>query len=255
MINTITKHRNTEQLSWHTRSAATNRDALKSDVTTRVKSSVNKSVNRGMKETAEINFCGLSPSNQKAKISNWFYNSKSAKTILTFARKKQLVFGATFSLFLTCILRPASIMVLPSKKNKEDQKYASAHSIASGVIGFAISNVAFLPLENAIQRLKDNPKDFIKNYKNSKLIKMEKEKYRLNDIAETYLGRLGDLAGSIPKGILTIALIPPILKYCFGYEKKKSQDKKSINPVVDYSLLNFKSHKNNKQSYFAGGLK
>lgn len=249
MINTINKHRNTEQFSWHTRSAATNRDALKSDVTTRVKSSVNKNVNRGMKETAEINFCGLSP-----RLEN-LYKSKSLHKTLKFANDHQLIFGASFALLITCILRPGAIMVAPSKKNKEDQKYASAHSIASGIIGFGISTLMFLPVENAIKRLKENPKEFItKN--DSPLITIKDGKEVLKDAPRTYIERLPDILGAVPKGILTIALIPPILKYCFGYEKKKSQDQKSLKPVVDYSLLNFKSHnKNVKQSYFAGGLK
>lgn len=251
MINTITKHRNTEQLSWHTRSAATNRDALKSDVTTRVKSSVNKNVNRGMKETAEINFCGLSSNNKLNKISNWFYNSNRAKEILKFADDNQPVFGAGFALILTGIFRPASIMVLPSKKNKDDQKYASAHSIASGVIGFAISSLILSPFAGAAKKLSNN----ISNYIN-------KDSYLLKDkdakkTAELYLKRLPDIAFSIPKGLLTIALIPPILKYCFGWEKKKGQIKNNEKlTTVDYSLLNFKSKKKDDAFLnFKGGTK
>lgn len=248
MINTITKHRNTEQFSRHTRSAATNRDALKSGVTTSVKSSVNKSVNRGMKETAEINFCGLSPRLEK------FYKSKGLENVLKFANDHQLIFGASFALLITCILRPGAIMVAPSKKNKEDQKYASAHSIASGIIGFGISTLMFLPIENAIKRLKENPRELIKN--GSPLLTTKDGKAILKDAPRTYIERLPDILGAVPKGILTIALIPPILKYCFGWEKKKPQDQKAQKPVVDFSLLNFKSHnKNGKQSYFAGGLK
>lgn len=175
-----------------------------------------------MRKPAEVSFCGFSGSEPNSKFVNWLCTSKCAKKILEFAEKKQLIFDAAFALVLTCIFRPASIMVIPSKKNQDDQKYASAHSIASGIIGFVISNIIFTPISNAIKKIKDKPEDYITD-KNSYLYKDGKKCLRT---AKTYLDRLPDVVGSIPKGILTIALIPPILKYVFGMEKKKPIDKK-----------------------------
>lgn len=248
MINTITRHKNINQLSWHTKSTASERDALKNGLSNGVSKSVNKNVNRGLRETAEINFCGLSPNK-----ASWFYKSDKVKWMLENATDKQLIFDAAFALILTCIFRPASIVVLPSKKNKDDQKYAAAHSIASGIIGFAISNIVFTPISNAIKKIKDKPTDFIKD---KKLLEIDKGKTILNKTAKNYIDRLPDILGSVPKGILTIALIPPILKYCFGWEKKKPQDKSKTGIPVDYTLLHFKSTNNNdKKSHFVGGLK
>lgn len=183
---------------------------------------VNKS-EISMRKPAEVNFCGFSGSKPNSKFVNWLCTSNIAKSILEFAEKKQLIFDASFALILTCLLRPVSLMVLPSKKNQDDQKYAAAHSIASGVIGFAISNIIFTPVSNAIKKIKDAPGDFITD---TKLIRVEKGKKCLNQIPKTYLDRLPDVVGSIPKGILTIALIPPILKYVFGWEKQKPSENK-----------------------------
>lgn len=212
-----------------------------------------------MKTPAEVNFGGRSPS----KVSK-FYTSDAVKKVLEFAERKQLIFDAAFALLLTCILRPASIMVLPSKKNQDDQKYAAAHSVASGIIGFAISNILFTPISNGIKKLidsiKTNPEKFI----------TDRESYLFKDnkkclmTAKTYLDRLPDVVCSIPKGILTVALIPPILKYVFGMEKKKGTDNK-LSPVtnfksaIDAKNLNFTSSgmKDKKvfQSIMLGGVR
>lgn len=180
------------------------------------------------KKPTEVSFSGA-PGSKLSK----FYTSDKVKKVLEFAADKQLIFDAAFALLLTCILRPASIMVLPSKKNQDDQKYAAAHSIASGVIGFAISNIVFTPISNAIKKIKENPRLFITDEK-SYLFKDE-DKYLKT--AKIYLDRLPDIVGAIPKGILTIALIPPILKYVFGMEKKKPSYKKEAPVAIDYSIL------------------
>lgn len=191
-----------------------------------------------------------------SRVSDWFYNSNSSKWILEKAADKQLIFDAAFALLLTCILRPASIMVLPSKKNKDDQKYASAHSIASGVIGFAISNIIFTPISNAIKKMKEAPAKYIKG---PHLLEIDKGKQVVKKIPKTYLDRLPDVVGSIPKGILTIALIPPILKYVFHMEKKKSSEQKQEiqQPPIYYGTMNFKSSNSKNRTVFEnlGGVR
>lgn len=207
-----------------------------------------------------------------------FYRNKKLHSLLNFANDKQLLFGATYALLLTCVLRPGSIVLMPSKKNKDDQKYAAAHSIASGLIGLGISTLLFYPLEIAVKNLGDrldkltdpkklataiqNGDEFAKKFENSYLNKNGKAYL---ETAKTYLGRLGDLVGSVPKGILTIALIPPILKYVFGMEKKKSSEVKTpnANNVIitntnNNPSPNFKSLTNEENSIFSkkfsGGL-
>lgn len=176
-------------------------------------------------KTAEVNFCGLAGSKPPSKFAKWFNNSDKVKWALEKINEHNLFFSASFALLLTCVLRPASIMVLPSKKNQDDQKYAAAHSIASGVIGFALSTAIFTPLQNGANKLKkalNDKQSLDKILKNSQsYLKDEK----LLKIASTYMDRIPDIVFSAPKGILTVALIPPILKHVFGWEKKKPEAK------------------------------
>lgn len=183
-----------------------------------------------MKKPAETSFSGLLSAEAVAK----FHRKPWLQKTLEFANDQQLVFGASFALILTCVLRPGAIMVFPSKKNKDDQKYASAHSIASGVIGFGISTAIFTPISSGIKKFCENAKSHIKNPSHYLL----KDEAKLAT-AKVYLDRLPDIVTAVPKGILTIILIPPILKYVFGMEKKSA--KNPTGRSVDYSLLNFRS--------------
>lgn len=184
------------------------------------------------REPAEINFCGLFKPERMEKL----YKNETFHKILNKASINQAVFQASFGVILTCILRPASIAILPSKKNKDDQKYAAAHSIASGLMGFAISTILLDPFTKGINKFCKNPEKYVS--KGNFMLKDELAK----GTTSTYFGRLTDWVPAIPKGILTVALIPPILKYVFGMEKKKAKDKNiAKQTTVDYSLLNFKS--------------
>lgn len=199
---------------------------------------ITKNENKRLREPADVNFCGFFSSEKMVKV----YKSKGFHKVLEFAKDQQLVFGAAFALLLTCVLRPAAIVITPSKKNKDDQKYASAHSIASGVIGFAISTILFLPIGNAIKRFGKVHANFLKDYgdqlKQNSYLKNEKN----YQIAKTFIDRAPDIIAAVPKGILTVALIPAILKHVFGLEKKKANSDKNVTAQpVDFSLLNFKS--------------
>jgi hypothetical protein len=201
-----------------------------------------------IKKPASMNFCGLS-TNKLEKI----FKNEGFKKTLEKIHDYQLIFGPAFALILTCIFRPAAIMTLPGKKNKDDKKYAAAHSISSGVIGFILSTIMFTPISNAINKFKANPKEFITN-KNSYLLKDEKALATMR----TYIDRMPDVISSVPKGILTIAVIPPILKYVFGWEKKKHANQDDNLVLQNYHLLNFhgaESKRNQAFQSFMGGIK
>lgn len=202
------------------------------------------------REPADVNFCGFLNSPKMEKL----YTNPKFHKILKLADAKQAVFQASFALILTCILRPASIMVLPTdKKNKGDGKYASAHSIASGVIGYAFASILLAPFTNGINKF---TKDMGKYVKKENFLLQNKA---ARDATGIYFGRLTDWVPAIPKGILTVALIPPILKYVFGMEKKKvNSNTNGTLPIVDYSLLNFQSANKQKGATFQnfeGGVK
>lgn len=194
-----------------------------------------------MRKPAEISFGGFSG----------LYTSKAFKNFLEMATDNQPVFSAVFALLLTCILRPASIMSLPGKKNKDDKKYAAAHSIASGVMGYLVSLAIFSPLAAATKKIGKNPQKYIgdgakylgekssRGFQGTKEFKMASSMMKMGTEAII----------AAPRAIVTVALIPLVLKYVFGWEKNPSSKEKA--PVSqNYALINFQSKKNNYKKVF-----
>ena len=170
--------------------------------------------------------------------SNWF--GKFAK----YSHDHNISTTALVALVLAGIMRPATIMALPGKKDKDDKTYAAGHSMASGIIGFVFSTILTSPFDESIKKVFDEngkfagPKlkalnDKIKEYKtqekNNELtkegLKNLKKLVKKQEAMRTLLKNIPDWIIAVPRAMLTIALIPPILKYVFGLEKKKSDDK------------------------------
>lgn len=220
MINSLFKDSHITQSLLHSQissgSSANNRTRQQYSSATVNKSSII------VRKPAEINFSGLSSANKPFDI----YTNKTFKYFLAKAKENNVVFSAGFSLLLTCLLRPASIMALPAdKKNKDDKKYAAAHSIASGIIGFVISLIVANPISDAVKKMLKDPKEYLP--KNAEWLKSSKN---VENVANAYLNKIPDVLMAAPKGIVTIALIPVILKYVFGWEKKKTQEKITNTP-------------------------
>lgn len=169
----------------------------------------------------------------KIYTSNWVHGA------LLSAEKNNVAFSAAFALLLTCLVRPASIMALPGgKKNKDDKKYASAHSIASGIIGYIISTAVSTPLAKAVKKVLENPVEYAP-LRNGAYFEASK---KASEVADAWLLRSVDVLMAVPKGIITIALIPIILKYVFGWEKK--------NPNKDNPQLVEKNNNNSTNIKF-----
>lgn len=191
-----------------------------------------------------------------------FFKFGFLKSIFTGAAENPAVFNAGYAALLACIIRPSTLIALPSKKHKDDQKYAASHSIASGLIGLFASFIISNPISKAVKKLADNPSDRLGPDKTKYDYLGISEKGKLNGktfkTASDYLNLIPDAITGVPKAIITIALLPPILKYVLGY--KKSNDKK-INieqQIQDYTLINFKStNTTQKKAFqnFTGGLK
>lgn len=163
-----------------------------------------------------------------------FYNSKRVQQFLEIATDHKTVFGAFFALVLTCTLRPLAIMATPAdKKNADDKKYASAHSISSGMIGFLISLGFLSPFAIATNKLMDTEK-YNKDFKIIKEGSYLLKDRAIRSAAKSYFSMLPDTVISPIKASITIALLPIILKKVFGLEKKKHDAKaqeKPQNPI------------------------
>ena len=191
--------------------------------------------------------------------------------------------SAFMALILAGILRPATVLSLPGKKDKEDKIYSAGHAIASGIIGFAASVILTSPLDAAVKKLfgaeeildKDgNITKVIKGYDKygSKRLKEIAEKTKqladsektVETIKQTRLLKnsknalkqisknIPDWIIGFPRSMLTIALIPPILKYVFGVEKKKAPE---AQPAMIVTSIANKAANMKSFEEFRGGLK
>lgn len=160
-------------------------------------------------------------------------SSKSFGSILEYAEAHPVSCQALFSLVLAGMLRPLTIISLPGKSEKEkaDKRNAAAHSVASGVIGFISATIVMSPFDAAMKRVKSDPakylgkagkiaEGYLGDLKAKGLTKTQKFKN-----VETLMKMGPDVIIGIPRSILTIALIPPILKYVFGIDPKAKQKK------------------------------
>lgn len=151
----------------------------------------------------------------------WLYTSKTLRKFLFMADTSQVVFASLFALVLTGFFRPVTIMVLPGQKNnKDDKKYAAAHSVASGVIGYATSLLVSSPIARAMEKLENHPEKFLTDPAVQYLTKTQAIK-----AAQKEVNFIPEFILAAPRAVITIALIPPILKHVFGWEKAKHKNK------------------------------
>lgn len=209
--------------------------------------SANKNVNRGYNSGSSVSF---------GAAANVSKGMRTLKNINLLCQEHKVIAQNLVALVLATVLRPAAIISLPGKKNKDDKIYASGHSMASGLIGFCFSSIVMYPLgiaakkymkeaeeiKNILQESIDK-KEF-KNFTKEELLKGKKfvgEKFleifgefkdgkliKVNRKALEMTTGILEMAPDVfvfgvLKAMLTVALIPPILKYVFGVEKNKGQ--------------------------------
>ena len=178
--------------------------------------------------------------------SNWFGK------FTQYAEAHNIASSALIALVLAGVMRPAAIMTLPGNKDKDDKIYASGHAMASGIMGFAVSTAITSPFDESIKKIFDGNNFVGKklNVMNEKIdalkekaVKTDAEALELKALKakrsamKTLAKNIPDWIIAIPRSILTIALIPPILKYVFGVEKKSAS--KTPEKSVDNDKQNF----------------
>ncbi len=192
--------------------------------------------------------------------------SRAFDKILTMAEGSPIVCNSLFALGLAGILRPATLVAMSGKKDKEDNIYASSHAVSSGVIGFITSIILTTPLNKMVDRIKkaDNPEQYLKEKtvqllgldkaENKKAVKAIMNDSKLFKNMQNIVKVGSGLVIGIPQAMITIALIPPILKYVFGIEKKP---KGAPVPVMAQSeMAKFQTNMHLQKSFqdFRGGL-
>lgn len=166
--------------------------------------------------------------------------SKIFSDIATIAENKSVVMQALVSLVVAGVLRPATNMAMAGKDDREDSMYAASHAIASAVIGFLVSYTVMKPFDDAFKNFRAEPEKYLKKGM-EKVFGVDKLSQRrlaqsnaYKNITKTLQFIPDALILGIPKAMLTIAMIPPILKYVFGWEKKP-KNKVEAQPIpVDF---------------------
>ncbi len=205
----------------------------------------------------------------KILSSSWF------GTFSKYAYEHNISTSALIALVLAGMLRPATIMALPGDKDKDDKIYAAGHAMASGIIGFIVSTAITSPFDESIKKVFDGKKfqrgqlkemtaeiERLEKLKASKTITDEAKKQlknltRKRDALNTLVKNIPDWIIGVPRAILTIALIPPILKYVFGMEKKKKASAQKVeSPAEKNSAETIKTDFIEKEVFksFKGGV-
>ena len=206
-----------------------------------------KSVNRGYYSGSftGINGAAVNSSykNLGNTISDKIFRSKYFQWVDTMFEEQSVIGQALVALVVAGGLRPATNLAMAGKKDKEDSIYAASHAISSAIIGFVVSSIVMAPFGAAFRKIKENPKKYLTGLE--KVLgteigarKLEKSKAykKISKIAQFIPDTL---VLGIPKAMLTIALIPPILKYVFGMEKgHKKEAPKAQNMAYSKPTLN-----------------
>jgi len=163
---------------------------------------------------------------KKSEKFSGFLNNKLLIKGLEAASNNGALFAAGASLVLTSFVRPFSIMATPNVE-KENKQYACAKSIASGLIGFALTFLITTPIVGAVKNIQKNPEKFLGNkainaFKESgKTLKTSSKFKFINQFIKLGSG----LLTVAPKTFLTCALIPPIMALVFNKDKSEVEEK------------------------------
>lgn len=191
---------------------------------------------------------GLNPSGRvsfKGSISsasNGLAKSKIFGKVLDITANNSLIAEALFALGLTAVLRPITILALPTKNenDKKKNKYQVGHSIATGIMGLATTIAIAEPVKRGVSKLMANSGNLV-NEKTANFIKSNK------DVFKETANRLHQPIFLPLRAAATIAIVPIILKKIFGIEKPSGKDKAptDIANSVDYTLMPSMSLRNN----------
>ncbi len=177
---------------------------------------------------AAINFSGKNK--EVGKISKWIFKAGPFNSMLRFFENKTAVAQNGVALVVAGGFRPATNILMASDKDREDSYHAATHAISSAGVGFGVTCAVMKPVTDGVKKFKDNPAKYL-DAKMAKVYGIDSlgaRKVQTSKIFKNtckFVEMIPEISIGIPKAILTIALIPPILKYAFGIEKGGSKNK------------------------------
>ena len=200
----------------------------------RAQESEEKSVNRGYYSGSFTgkNGAAVVASYEKLGETLWDKTTGSGvfKSLLKVFEDKSAVASSLVALVMAGMPRPITNLAMAGKDDRDDSIYAASHAIASAIIGFLVSSVVMHPFDKAFLEIKENPKKYLSGQNLEEVFgvtkigprKLEKSKAYTKLRKAAQMG-IDTIFLGIPKAMLTIAMIPPILKYVFHLEKGSSK--------------------------------
>ena len=163
------------------------------------------------------------------KVPEKFFASNFAKKMINMAEHNASLFESTFVLALCSTLRPITVMATPGAP-VEDRKYAAAKSVATGIIGFALTAAVFIPIAAATKNLGKLAKEGI--LKNG-FPAANSAKYKVVEYVTSYVPRF---VVAPLEAMALFALVPPIVHKFLDKKPRQEaetfsfQQKTRVNP-------------------------
>lgn len=198
----------------------------------------NKTMNKataGINPSGRLSFKGRIPTPVAKTIGEKLAVNKYFNKFLDILSDNTLVADALIALFLTAIVRPASIYAIPTKDPVEKKKnnYQVAHSASTGILGLATTLAVAEPIKRAVKKILKNPEKYVKG--DTSFIKNNERVFK-----ET-AGRLHQPIFLPLRAAATIAIVKPVLEF-FGLSKSGKSVSKADKAKIDYSFMNLKGN-------------
>lgn len=202
----------------------------KNSIVSDEKSSINNLNNgsnmREKSNVAAINFEGKEGLVEKIFNSKWF-NAQNR-----FFDAQSALAQNGVALVVAGGFRPATNILMANDEDRDDCVHAATHAMSSAGVGFGTTCLVMKPITDALKKFKKAPGEYLDPSMAAfyKIEELGARKVQASQIFKNtckFVEMLPEISIGVPKAILTIALIPPILKYCFGIEKKP-KDKEAV---------------------------
>ncbi len=190
----------------------------------------NNGSNMRNNNVAAINFTGQ----DVGKISKKIFKSKPFNKMLIFFEDNTAISQNGIAFVIAGGARPATNILMAGKDDKEDAYHAATHAASSAAVGLGTTCAVMKPFTDGVKRFKANPAKYL-NEKMAAFYGIDSlgaRKVQTSKIFKNtckFVEMIPELTIAIPKAILTIALIPPILKFMFGIEKGGGKNKTAPN--------------------------
>ncbi len=190
------------------------------------------------------------------KYAKKLVNSNGFGKIIEKVLSSEAVVEAAIVLGLTTTLKPLCTLIMPGASKDDKEVLATKHAL-SGLVGYGFSKILYSPLAKAANKVSRDPETYLKG--DTEYIKKITKGGKLHECFDVFWKKGPDVVASIPKSMLTVALITPTLAFLFPNHKKSQKGKpnkkqQQLNNLINQkisndNLLTFKGKQDNNVSF------